>query len=214
MRRATLALVSVLSLAACGGGDDDDSGGPGGGGGGGGTGARLTATGTIPLQATQFTSVAQSTTCSIGPVNVGVGFAVVGASDQPGMCGYLQRQEEKQNAKSIVVALARLNPLGAAAIVPDTYPIVEEVTTQQKYALMAVTQTDLACAETDVVATGGDVVITSVDQGRVRGTVDATLADGGTVTGTIDAPACGVDLLAMGDVCAGELGPAAPACVP
>jgi hypothetical protein len=212
MRPTFLVPLSVVAALACGGGSS--GGGSGGGGGGGGTGARLDATGAVPVQATQFTSVVQSTSCAIGPASIGVAFAAVGASDQAGMCGYLQQGQEKQNAKTITLVAVRLNPLGAAALVPDTYPVVTQVSTEQKYAFVVVSQSDAVCATTDVVGASGNVVITSVAGGRVKGTANVTLEGGGTVTGTFDAPSCAVDLLSQGDVCTGQIGPASPACVP
>jgi hypothetical protein len=201
LRRLARSLAALLALAAC-----------GGGGGGGSNSSTLTATGAIAVTATQFTSLTHSTTCNVSGVQLGVAFAAVGASDQAGLCGYLQRGQDKQNAKTITVAAVKVNPLGAGSLTPGAYPVTSSPGAQTEYAAVFVSQNDAACTATDAHATSGTVTITSVDGGRVQGTVNATLSNGGTVTGGFDAPACAVSV--PGDICTGQVTPPSGACVP
>jgi hypothetical protein len=203
-RITTASFTGLLLVAACGGG--------GGDGGGGAT--TLTATGTIPVTATQFTSVSEARTCDLGGgVSFGLAFAAIGASDQPGMCGYLQQGQDKQNAKSITIVALKVNPLGpTVALTPGAYPVAESPGAQTEAAFVFVSQNDASCSSTDDAATSGTVTITSVDGGRINGTVNATLSGGGAVSGSFDAPSCAVTL--PGDVCAFELSPPSGACVP
>ncbi|BDG01169.1 hypothetical protein [Anaeromyxobacter oryzae] len=198
-RRLALSLAGLLALAACGGSSSK--------------GSTLTATGAIAVTANQFTSVTQSITCPIAGGSIGAAFAAVGASDQSGMCGYFQRGQDKQNAKSIFVVAVNVNPLGAATVTPGTYTITTSPSaTQTQYAAVIVSQNDASCSPTDVEATGGTVTITSVSGGRIQGNVNATLSNGGAVNGSFDAPSCAYTL--PGDLCSGTLTPPAGTCVP
>ncbi len=197
--RLALSLAGLLALAACGGG--------------GSKGSTLTATGAIAVTATQFTSLTHSTTCTIAGQSIGVAFGAVGASDQPGMCGFLQRGEQKQNVKTILVVAVKVNPFATtASLTTGTYPVTSSPGAQTEYAAVFVSQTDAACSPTDVEATSGTVNLTSVDGGRLQGTVNATLSNGGTVNGSFDAPSCAVTV--PGDICTGQVTPPAGACVP
>lgn len=199
LRRHAPSLAGLLALVACGGG-------------GGSQASTLTATGPIAVTANQFTSLTHSTSCDVSGLQLGVAFAAVGASDQAGMCGDLQRGQDKQNAKTIIVAAVKVNPLGAASLTPGAYPVTSSPGAQTEYAAVFVSQTDAACSATDAQATSGTVTITSVDGGRVQGTVNAKLSNGGAVTGGFDAPACVVSV--PGDICTGQVTPPTGACVP
>jgi hypothetical protein len=207
--RRIVSLVVGLGLAACGGGDGGSSGtveNP--------SGAALTVTGSLPLSASNFAVVNGNATCQLtGAVTFGVAYAAMIASDQTGICGYLQRNQNKANARSVDVAIVRIDPSNpSTSIAPGTYPVVPNPTVETAYAFLQVSQTDASCAPSDVPATGGSVVVTSVANGGIQGTIDATLTDGGKITGAFDAPACAVTF--PGDVCGGTIGPVNPTCAP
>ena len=193
-------------LAACNGG--------GGGGGGGGTsgGATLTVSGASPLTATNFAAVMQGATCAAGPVQAGVAYAAVVASDQTGICGFLQRNQNKANARSIRVAVIRVDPTSTTTtITTGTYPIVPNPTgAEAQLALVLLSSNDATCSSTDDPATSGSVTVTSVSADRVQGTVTATLQSGATVSGNFDAATCAVTF--PGDLCSGKIGPQNPTC--
>ncbi len=208
--RRWMAAVAIVAAAGCGGG---------GGGGGGGTvgttsgGATLTATGSLPLSAVNAASVTGGASCQTSGATFGVAFGAVLASDQGGICGYLQRNQDKQNARSIQVAVIRIDPTSpTTTIVPGTYPVVVAPTTETMFSSVAVSQNDAACNPSDVAASSGTVTVTSTAGGRLSGTVNVSLADGGTVTGSFDAPDCAVSF--PGDVCSGQIGPQNPSCAP
>ncbi len=204
-RALAVALAAfAAALSACGG--SSNSGGIGG------VVNAITATGTIPLTATQFASLTQSTTCRQSGVNYGFAFAAVGASDVPGTCAYLQNKQNKQNAKSISLAVVRLNLTGTSASVDAGVYRVGASGTAERQAFVFVSRNDAACNPTDVEATDGNVTIVTATGERVVGAVDVTLSDGGKVTGSFDAPACALTL--SGDVCAGQFVPETTSCVP
>lgn len=202
--------------AACGGG---------GGGGGGGTvgttstGTVLTATGSLAFTAGNSTAVSGSTSCQAAGVSYGLAFAAVIASDQTGICGYLQRSQDKASARSIRIALFKTDPKNptAATITAGTYPVmpspvVPSLTTQTTFAFVSIDQNDATCKSTIVSATTGTVTVTSTTGGQLQGTLNVNLSDGGTITGSIAAADCAVTF--PGDLCAGELGPLNPTCAP
>jgi hypothetical protein len=210
MHRFLAALTLGLTLAAC--GDDDEAGSA--------QAAALTATGSIPVTATDFASVSRTATCEILAEAQTVGLAVVaiGASDRPGLCAAATAGQERQGARTITVVLAATNPLGAATLAPGAYPINPAGIPAQA-AFVTVTQSGAVgapgagCAiASEVEATGGTVTLSSSTGGRFQGTVQATLSDGGAVTGAFDAPGCAVAI--AGDLCAGEVIPPATSCVP
>ncbi len=208
MRRSVGLWVAVIAVG-CGGG---------GGGGGGSVGATsggtaLTATGTTAFTATNATSVTGGTSCQAAGATVGLAYAALIASDQGGICGYLQRNQDKAGARSIQVAIARLDPLNATtSLLAANYPVVSSPTTETLFALVSVSQSDAACRSTPVFAKAGTVSVTSIANGRIQGSLNATLTDGGTVSGTFDVEDCAVSF--PGDVCAGQIGPQSPACAP
>ncbi len=209
MRRGIVAAV-VLAAAGCGGG--------GGGGGVGPTGTTsggttLTATGGVAFTASEAAALSGSGSCQAFGTTYGVAYAAVLASDQSGICGYLQRGQNKASARSIQVLVVSADPLHpTAAIGTQAYPIVAAQGTETQFALVDVSQNDAACTPTDVGATGGTVTITAIGNGRVAGTVDATLPGGGRVSGAFDAATCQVSF--PNDVCAGQVGPQNPTCAP
>ena len=206
-RRSLLLASSVALLAACGGGSSKSSNPVG-------SGASLAATGTIPFTATNATWATGGKTCASAGVSFGFAWAALAASDQSGICGYLQANEDKQNARTITVVVLALNANGPMATVgAGSYPIVANPTTSDSaYAFVSVGENDAACQATDVTATGGTVTVTSIANGRLQGSVSATLSDGGAVTGSFDAQECSVTF--PGDACSGLIGPQNPTCAP
>lgn len=206
MRRLVMVVVG-LGIAACGGG------GGGNGSVGNPAGAVLTVTGTLPLSASNFAVVNGTASCQTAGITYGVAYAAMIASDQSGICGYLQRNQNKASARSVDLAVIRIDPSsGTTSITPGTYPVVANPSIETTYAFVLVSQNDASCSPTDVTATGGSVTVTSVANGRIQGTIDATLSDGGKITGTFDAAACAVTF--PGDVCKGDIGPVNPTCAP
>ncbi|HYD40978.1 MAG TPA: hypothetical protein VEB43_09110 [Anaeromyxobacter sp.] len=207
MRRWGVVLAAVAMAACNGGGGDDDDGDPTGD-------AVLTVDGGNPLNANNFAAVTQTATCGVEEVDVGVAYVALIASDQGGICGYLQRNEDKASARSINVVILRVDRERATTTIePDTYPIVPDPTgLESEVSFLWVSSNDAACNSDDDGATGGTVTVTSTSGGRLRGTVDATLESGARVTGSFDAPSCAVTF--PGDVCQGEIGPQDPTCAP
>lgn len=207
MRRwaAAVAAVAAVFSAAC-----DDGGGDGGPSGE----AVLTVSGANPLSATNSAAVTQARTCTVAGVDTGVAYVALIASDQGGICGYLQRNEDKASARSINLAIVRIDPASATTTVPaGTYDIVASPTGfETELAVLSVSSNDASCNSDDDVATSGTVTLTSTGGDGVQGTVDATLQSGATVTGSFDAPGCAVTF--PGDVCQGEIGPQDPTCAP
>ncbi|MGC3999276.1 MAG: hypothetical protein QM767_18295 [Anaeromyxobacter sp.] len=202
--RPRLAIAVVLILAAC--GSDSNSSNPP-------ANPTLTATGSIALSATNFTGIGKAVTCSVEGIDFGVAFAAVGASDEAGLCSYLQNAQDKQDAKTITLAIFKVNPTGTtAAITTGTYPVTTNPGLSTEYAFVFVSQNDAQCVATDVEGASGNIVVTSVTADRIIGTADVTLDGGGKVTGSFDAPYCDVSL--PGDVCAGDIGPGETTCVP
>lgn len=203
-------MVAALAAAGCGGG---------GGGGGGGpvgptsTGTALTATGSLGFSAGNAAASSGTSTCDAGGLKYGLAWAALLASDQSGICGYLQRGQNKASARSIQIAVLEANPTSpSAAITGGAYPVVTSPGAQTRVAFVAVSQNDASCNASDISATSGTVTITSTAGGRLVGTVNATLEGGGTVTGSFDADACA--LTSAGDICAGQIGPQNPTCAP
>lgn len=207
--RRWAAIAAVAWVAACNGGGDGD-----GGGGGQTGGAVLTVSGANPLSASNFAAVTQAATCNVQGSDLGVAYVALIASDQGGICGYLQRNEDKASARSIKVAVLRVDATSATTTVrPGTYDVVASPTGfETELAFVAVSSNDASCSSDDDVATSGTVTVTSTSGGRVQGSVDATLASGATVTGSFDAASCEVTF--PGDVCQGDIGPQDPKCAP
>lgn len=205
--RRTIGVLVALVAAACGGGSS------GGGGVGNPSGTAIVATGPLPLSAANSTAVTGGSTCQAGPVSAGVAFVAVIASDQAGICGYLQRNQNKANARSIGVGVVHIDPTSATTTVaPGNYPVTATPGAQTSFAVVRVSQNDAACHSSDLAASSGTVTVTSTANGRVQGTVNAQLAGGGDVTGSFDAEQCAVTF--TGDVCTGQLGPVNPTCAP
>lgn len=203
MRRWAVVAAVAMAAACNGGGDGDD--GPTGD-------AVLTVDGANPLNANNFAAVTQTATCSVEGADVGVAYVALVASDQGGICGYLERNEDKANARSINVVIVNVDPENATTTVePGTYPVVANPTGfETEIAFVSVSSNDASCNSNDDGATGGTVTVTSTSGGRLRGTVDATLESGANVSGSFDAPSCAVTF--PGDVCQGEIGPQDPTC--
>ena len=173
----------------------------------------LTVTGTLPLAASSFAVVDGTASCPTASGAYGVAYAAMIASDQPGICGYLQRNQTKASARSVELAVVRVDPsMPTTSLTTGTYPVVANPTVENAYAFVLVSQSDAACNPADVTVTGGSVVVSSISNGRLQGTIDATLSDGGTITGSFDAPACAVTF--GGNVCTGDIGPVSPTCGP
>lgn len=176
-------------------------------------GTSLTATGTVSFTAGEAAGVTGGASCREAGTTVGVGFAAFLASDLSGICGYLQRSEDKASARSIQVEIVRIDPAHpTASVTAGTYPVVAGVSTDSRFAAVTVSENDAACTSTRVVGRSGKVTVTSTDGGRLQGSVDVTLADGGAVSGPFDVAPC--DVTFPGDLCAGELGPQSSSCVP
>ncbi len=204
MRRA-LAMLAVV-VSACGAtGSMGGSGTPGG--------TTLLVGGSLNLIASDATAAFGSSTCQVGGAPVGVAFAVLVASDQPGMCGYLQRDEFKASSRSIQLTVVRVDPSSpTTTVTPDTYPILPGPTLSRSYATLAVAQNDATCNALAFAAVNGAVIVTSTANGSLQGSITATLSDGGTVSGPFDATACAATL--GGDICSGSIGLSNPTCAP
>lgn len=202
----------IVAAALAGAGCGDGGGGGGGGSPGPASGTALTVTGTLAFVAGNAAAVRQEASCDVGGgVTYGFAYAALLASDQTGICGYLERNENKASARSIQLAVVRVDPTDASTSVTNgSYPILTDPGLETEFAQVVVSQNDATCDPSDVEATGGTVTITSTEGGRLQGTIDATLADGGAITGRFDAEGC--DVTFEGDACAGELGPQDPRC--
>jgi hypothetical protein len=207
MRRGIVAaLLAGVTAAGCGGGGGGSKGTPS-------AGATLTATGTVAFTAGNATSVTGAASCDVAGVTYGMAYAALLASDQSGICGYLQRNQDKASARSIQVAVFRADLANTTTtLTTGSYPVVANPTTETMFAFVSVSQNDASCSARDVSATGGTVTVSSTASGRLQGTVDVTLSDGGTVTGSFDAAACAVTF--PGDLCSGQIGPQNPTCAP
>ncbi len=205
--RSALVMLAMAAVA-CGGGTS--------GGGSSGTPAGTTLLvrgGSLPLIATDATAVFGSSTCQVGGAPVGAAYAVLVASNQTGMCGYLQRNEFRANARSIELIVARVDPTSTTTtLAPGTYPILPSPTLSRSYATLAVAQNDAACTATAFTGINGAVIVTSTADGAFQGSITATLSDGGTVTGAFDAATCAAAL--GGDICTGSIGLSNPSCAP
>jgi hypothetical protein len=203
-------MVAALAAAGCGGGGSGSGGGPAGPAS---TGTALTTTGSVAFNAINAAAASGASSCQAAGLTYGLAWAALLAPDQSGICGYLQRGQDKASARSIQIAVVEANPTGPnAAITGGAYPVVASPDAETRFALVVVSQSDAACAATDVAATSGTVTITSTAGGRLMGSVDATLEGGGTVRGTFDAEAC--TLPNGGDICAGQIGPQDLTCAP
>jgi hypothetical protein len=206
-RSAVLLAPALCALVACGAGESTS------GAGGTSGGATLEVTGTYAFGAGNATWSAGSATCSDAGQPIGLAWAALTASDQPGICGYLQRDEDRAGARSITVQLLRRDASGAAsAIGAGRYPVVLDPSGEASFALVSVNQADAACHASSIDATTGAVDVTAVASGRLQGTVVANLWDGGQVIGSFDAETCA--LPSPADACGGDLGLANPACAP
>jgi hypothetical protein len=157
--------------------------------------------------------VSGGATCSPGGTSTGVAYAAVIASDQPGICGYLQANQNRANARSVDLVMVRLDPASpTTTLTTGTYAVVTTPGSQGSYALLQVDQNDAGCVQSHVIATAGSVQVTSVAGGEIQGTIVALLSDGGKITGAFDAPSCGVTF--AGDVCAGSFSLVNPTCAP
>lgn len=204
MRRVILVLGIVAS--ACGSEGSSEAGGLA-------SPTTLLVEGNLPLIATSAAVVVGGSTCQIGGGSAGVGYAVLVASDQTGLCGYLQQNQDKAGARAIEVLVVRVDPAASTtAVTPDTYPIVSTPTPGSSYALLLVSQKDALCEAIDVSATSGVVIVTAASGGVFQGSINAKLSDGGSVMGPFDAAACAAAL--AGDVCSGSVGLANPTCAP
>lgn len=204
MRRVVLVLGIVAS--ACGNAGSSGAGGPA-------SPTTLLVGGTLPLIATSAVVVVGGSTCQVGGASAGVGYAALVASDQTGLCAYLQQNQDRAGARAIEVLVVRVDPAaGTTAVTPDTYPIVSSPTPERSYALLLVSQKDALCEASDVWGTSGVVIVTAAGGGVFQGSITATLSDGGSVMGPFDADACAAAL--AGDVCTGSVGLANPGCAP
>ncbi len=204
MRRALVMLATVA--VACGSGTSMGTSGPT-------PTTTLLVGGSLPLITTDATAAFGSSTCQVQGSAVGVAYAVLVASNQSGVCGYLQRNEDRASARAIQLTVARVDPTSSTTtLVPDTYPILPNPTLSRSYATLAVAQNDAACTATALAAVNGAVIVTAAANGAFRGSITATLSDGGTVTGSFDAETCAVTL--GGDICTGSIGLANPTCAP
>ncbi len=177
-------------------------------------GTALVASGPLPLSTANATAVVGGATCQIGGAQAGLAFAAVLAPNVAGICGFLQANQLKANVRSIQILVFRVDPSSStASVTPGTYPVVTATPVNQTaYAFVSVSQNDGSCRPSTVVASSGSVIVTSVADGAVKGTVTAELAVGGTVSGAFDAPECAVTF--PGDACGGNIGLANPTCVP
>lgn len=207
MRAVAVAVALAVVSSACGGtdGTSGTSGTP--------PGTTLLVSGNLPLDATDATAVFGGSTCQVGDASVGVAWAALVASNQLGLCGYLQRDQDKAGARSLELLVVRVDPTTATAtLVAGTYPIFPSPTLTSSSATLVVSQNDAACLATQVTATSGFVIVTSTDGGTFQGSISAVLSDGGSVMGPFDAQTCAASL--AGDICTGALGPSNPTCAP
>ncbi len=209
MRRIVMG-IAVLGLAACGGHSSKGSGGtvgnppPA---------ATMTVTGRLPLTATNFAVVNGGASCQAQGLTYGIAYAAMIASDQGGICGFLQANQNKASARSVNLAVVKIDPTSSTAtITTGAYPVVANPSVETAYAFVQVSQNDASCKPDDVSATGGTVNVTAADGNHFQGTLDVTLSDGGKITGSFDAPACAVTF--PGNVCTGDIGPVNPTCTP
>ncbi len=202
-------LVAMLALAASACATDDPTSADGGPS----SGTTIVAGGSLPLSAAFGTAVVGSTTCALGSGPAPMAYAVLIASAEGGMCGYLQQGAYKANARAIELGVLRFDPTAASSgVTPGQYTILINPTPGTTYAFLVVSQNDATCASADVVATAGVVTVTASDGGTFQGTVTAMLSDGGSVTGAFDAEACAATV--SGDICAGDFALPSPSCLP
>jgi len=203
--RRRIAAIAGLALAACaseGGSLPPPA-----------TGVVIVATGALSLNAGNGTTVLGSATCPVGTSSAGVAVAALLASDQPGTCTYLLEGEEKANARSIEIAVVRVDLSNlTTSIAPGSYAVQSGASAEGTYALVSVVQRDASCGVSEVTAFAGTVTVISIDGSELEGTVDAQLTDGGTVIGSFGADLCSASF--PGDVCAGSIGPSNAVCAP
>jgi len=200
-----IAAAAGLAVAACGSGSGSSPATS--------AGIVLVATGWLPLHAGYGTAVVGGATCQLGASSAGVAVAALVASDQSGICDYLQKDQEKASARSIEIAVVHIDPDSLTThIAPGSYPVATGVSTETAYAFVSVSQNDSSCTPSEVTATTGIVTVTSIAENRFQGTVDARLSGGGAVIGSFDTDLCGASF--PGDVCTGEMGSSSAACAP
>jgi hypothetical protein len=176
-------------------------------------GTGLIVTGSLPLGASSFAAVSGATTCMRGGASTGIAYAAIVASDLSGICGALQQDRSVANARSIELVVVRVGSADpTAALTTGAYPVAATPGSQLAYALLRVSQNDAHCSPSYVIATQGNVQVTSVAGGELRGTIVAQLSDGGGISGAFAASAC--TGTSLGDVCAGKVGPSSATCAP
>jgi hypothetical protein len=201
--KRSLVLAVIVGAAACENLDENGTT----------TGTGIVVTGTLRLSAWSFTAVRGGATCQAGGYAAGLAYATLFASDQPGLCAYLQLGQARANARSLELTVIRVDPSSpTAAVTTGTYPVVTSPGALTAYALVQVRQNDASCSPSDLQASTGSVEVTSVAGGGLMGTIVALVPPDGKITGAFDAPACAVT--SPGDACAGSFGPVASACAP
>lgn len=204
MRRSVMLAAAVVAVA-CGAEESGSVATPGG--------AALVVTGSLPLSASSFTAVTGGATCQAGSTTFGMAYTALFASDQPGICAYLQRNQDRANARSVDLTVVRIDPSSpTATVTPGRYPVVISPGALNAYALLQVSQNDASCSPSDIQAIAGSIEVTSFAGGEIRGTVVAILPGGGKITGAFDARTCAVTF--PGDACSGGFGPVGLTCAP
>ncbi len=157
-------------------------------------------------------------------MDVGVKALAILATSYSGACGDFASTQCKfhENAQSITIVLAILNPAGAEpTIAPGTYTVNASATTVTPYgtgllvaAFAPSLATNATCAGTPSPSVqGGTVRIDSV-AGPVTGHVYITFQDGSSIGGDFSAPICGVTPNVCSLATAQALCTLPPTCVP
>jgi hypothetical protein len=222
--RLFVAMLFVGLLAAC--GDDNDDGGGGGGGGGGGT--NVTATGSVPIATNNGVTISGAAACPDltpgDPPGIDESFSAaivsIFVSNFTDTCSVIQAGDDKANSQGAQIVIARGVPgTGGTSVPTGTYQIGASGSFADfRFADVFIARSDAQCLLAgEAIALegpGNTVTLTSFQNGRAIGTVDAALDTGGRVTGSFDAPACAVTLN-LEDACAFDfLPPAGGTCRP
>ncbi len=158
-------------------------------------------------------------------VNVGIKALAILLTSYPNSCGDFATAQCKlhQNAQSVTIIFARLNPLGTEPpLAPGTFTVNDSPATVTPdgsgmlvVAFAQALSTNATCVGTPSSSIKGGTLRLDQVTGPITGHVDVTFADGSTLSGDFSAPICpGVSP----DVCSlattQQLCTLPPACVP